>query len=90
MTIQDWKYIDKSQGGHSYYYTKWQGYEIELHDVNGGIEIGIYKKGEIQKPPFRLEIPIEDFQPRYTAIMDCIKDILDSLTQDYVAQYRRN
>lgn len=81
MNIQNWKYKDKSQGGQSYYYATWQGYNIEVYDINGGMEIGIYSKyGTLKKPPFRLEIPISEFVNRYESIMICIQDLLDSIT----------
>jgi len=77
----NWKYKDKSQGGQSYYYATWQGYNIEVYDINGGMEIAIYSKyGNIIKPPFRLEIPISEFVNRYDAIMICVQDLLDSIT----------
>ena len=78
--MKDWHYVDKSEGGLSYYHNIIQGYKVEVHDVNNGIEIGIYsREGNLLKPPYRIEAPFEAFTTRHNQIIIIIKDLINSL-----------
>lgn len=75
-----------------------KGYYIEIHDVNGGVEIGVYKlkelnsvEKEILHPPYRLEIPLEELQDpkRFKDVLPVIDDIIDSIKQDSLTKKKK-
>lgn len=83
MTIKEWKLVEQNEIGQAYLYRDYKGFNVEVHQVSKGIEVAVYdKKGNIIKPPFRLEIEFDQFVPRYKAIMQCLEDLIDSIIQD--------
>jgi hypothetical protein len=94
--MTQWRKIGKPDTNMHFYCKLHKGYHIEIHDVNGGIEIGVYlldKEPEIQKPPLRLEIPFHELenQERFQQVLECINDLIHSITQDNnVANKRTN
>jgi hypothetical protein len=85
--MTQWTKIGQPNTNLHFYSKLHKGYHIEIHDINGGIEIGVYildKDPELQKPPLRLEIPFHELenQERLQQVLHCINDLIDSITQD--------
>jgi len=80
INLQDWKL--ETELGISYYHVTYRNYEVELHDFDGGTQIGIFKNGNLQKPYFLLDMPLLQFTSRYESVMLTIDDIIDSINID--------
>jgi hypothetical protein len=79
LEVEDWIYVNGSQGGSSYYSAKSDGYEIQVGEVTGCIEVAVFKS-TLLAPPLRIEIPLNEFHNRYSAVMDCIVDYINRIS----------
>jgi len=82
ITLRNWKYRDKSDGGLSYYYTKINMYQVEICEEKDGIQIAIYKNGILRKPPSKMYIPLTDFILHYNVIMMAITSTIQSINRE--------
>jgi hypothetical protein len=78
--MTNWKYVDESDGGASYYHSRKGKYQIEVHSVHDYIEVGIYSnKGSILLPPYKIDIPFTDFTKRFDSVNLIIDQLISSL-----------